>query len=675
MSRYWRTVSQQFQQYTASAAVVGASRCRASSSNGTTASDSFTEKKTMHFGIDPAHLNLNLDLDSMNFAEIVNSTKRAMSSDTALRRHWKDLDTYVTEPPVKQQAPPSLNDSGTKECSGDAVGEKTPAAPHHSVRGIVSAGAVHDSNTPTAAYAQHMSETGGRTRHTLMDSLRDCTLSGNWKKAYVNFQGAVDKACNSVLTASRLPMESGPSTQGRDKVEECLEALYKVNATLPPARDADRQASYARRQNKQNLAGVMRWNGGHYYFLIKSLIDANCINEVEEVWDLMKKIGFVQFHIEEKTVNSLLALLRNTEQVESITRLVAPGSGTNVTQAADKTKKWKRLFAIELEEVAKTHGFHLKESNERTAQMARIAHVATHSHDLKESSSEGQKVILRVGDFNSLLRIATTHEGTERVLAMMQKLSIPKDSTTYASIIHSIRNPNYRTSNGTEEEFASQTASWDEGEEVDDEDADVQTNAKGKLKYEKYLEERIGVARKWFHECPESARTADVYNQLLLILKGKKYSDDFNEVLRQFRGVVLRSASDMVLLGSAKDNEGSGDNKVVLPTLVSPQWRTPPNGQTYDILIQRCRYFHDWEAMWTLYDEMRVFNVSATLRLYQMLITEAKQHPPASAMDKSSFLLQLYDDMKRNSIDVESVSSTLNLVNAWSSLKSRRRWL
>lgn len=730
----------------------------------------------MSFGIDPSKLDIQLNLDTIDMAAVVEATQAALAKERGRFRtplkddaHEETSSLRAGQAEIQEDSSPGdgLEGSGKERAESGSSSSAAAAASGRggrTVRGVRNAGRVHDTNSPSTAYAQRQAE--GAPRYTLVDTLRDCAISGNWSKAYGLFDGALQTSCRHAL---RAPGSSTSKSDADDRgsgeavgaagehdaaaalaerEQECFEQLRKLSATLPSLRGNDRQAVMAARAaGAKNMVGLLRWNGRHYYLLMKCLMESGRVQEAARVWDVMLRIGFVEYHIEERTVNSLIALLRHCADG-------TPGEPRRATSLSpqrrvidahvDAEKAFLRKMVMELEDVAHTQGMRLGEMNSRTAQTARIAE-ALEQNASTTSEPRASDAGLRVGDFNGLLRRARSEDATARVLAMMKKLGVSTDGTTYASIIASLHQPYYRLDGVTdvavgEDETASNATSTtsspptaeEEEEGVDDATSsstagatggtDLSSHAERQAQYEAYRERRIERAKQWFQTCPDAQRTAEVFNEMLYLLRAKQHKTDFDTLLTEFRGSPVRTEADRVAVEEANtaatvaratqrgareseaasppspssggvDSGQSADTVSAstitqsteealraVPPIVAPSWRVRPNGKTYELLMYRARYVHDWQAMWELYEEMQLQNIRGTPRLFHLLLTEANVHPPARIVKKASgdvsaFIMSLYDEMRRQRIDVTSLSSTVSLVNAWSATRGKRRWV
>lgn len=712
---------------------ISATVVRHVSSQGRNPSDGGDRVAKMSFGIDPSKLNLDLNFDKMDFTQVAASTREAMSQERhgtkMMRDDARSMEAAAQEGAVK---PPSSPEASAlpEQQHGLPTGGRT-------VRGIVGAGDAHDNNSPSAAYAQQRREgnPGGRgrgggrgfgssdagrgqVRYTLMDAMRDCSMSGNWLKAYKTFEGAVDKSCGMILSSAGSAEAGGPShsdgsgapaesMRGTQREAEVFAQLSKLMAALPPRNETgmDRASNVARDRNMRNMAGIVRWNGGHFNLLLRTLLAAERIEEVERVWTVMKAVGFVRYQMEERTFNAIVGMVRRSTQAEDATQqMVAPVVSVHrVGPQLERERALKRQIIIELEEAARARGMRLRGANERTASIARIAE-AMHVHESGEPAGAplADSPQLRIGDFNGLLRVAQSHEGTLRVLAMMEKLAIPKDAATLASVITAHRSPTYRVDGATDAEIAAargdQATDTDEhdGDDADGDGAAVHT-ADTKEAYESYKNKRIASAKQWFKQCPAEDRTAGLYTEMLYLLRAATHNADFDSLLTELRGNAVRDVEQWAAvdaasrataertrarLGSAAAGEppaqpAADANNPRISVILPAAWTAEPNGRTYELLIRRARYRHDWEGFWELYREMQLAGSRGTPKLYQLIMKEAKAHPPASVKkhgDVAALIMELYSDMRRNNVDVTSVDSTLNLVNAWSATRGKRRW-
>ncbi|CCW62778.1 unnamed protein product [Phytomonas sp. EM1] len=452
-----------------------------------------------------------------------------------------------------------------------------------------------------------------------------------------------------------------------------------MNALIPPIQSAHPSAAAVRREGFRTFGGILRWNGRHYYLLLSSLFAQRRFEDVQRVWTVMKAIGFVDFHMDERNINSLIALIRRSSERDAETK---PHSDENLVVARlEEEKALRRRLVIDLETIAKKKGFSLQSNNQRAAQLARVAESvhgssslphAFSANELAKGEVGGDNLLddlykddkdratnnrdsLKVGDFNSLLRVARSLDETQRTLDVMEKIGISKCAETYASLIASLHNPDYRLNN------------YSPNLEVPKDMGD------GKAKYEDYKNQRIAQAKIWFEACPAAQRTADVYNEMLYLLRDKSRVNEFNTLLAEYRGNTLHESE-------AVQNNAEGTLAVQtsqVPTLVQdggsilpPQWRVSPNVKTYELLIQHAGYMQDWQAFWELHEEMHQQNIRGSSRLYRLLLKEVSQHPPQEVERVvggiSAFILKLSEQMQRDGLDIMSLEEGMSLVNAWS---------
>lgn len=751
----------------------------------------------------PASLDLGLNFAAMDFDAVAKATHAAIARERGLgaaasltsqreqeleakldRQSEQSLSRLSSPPPTSSPAPQLSSNTSFGAAAGFAQDSRPVKAA--AGRGFTRQGAAaprQPRGERTGSLNATQNSTGSNTRYSLHDMLKDCQMEGNWMKAYQMFNNAVDQACRQVLLPGAssnhgmAPPEAshGLSTTG-DQVDparqaECFAVLKKMLAALPPTSARDAPASSARRVNVKNLRGITRWNGQHYYLLWKRLLEAGKVGEVHHVWSVMQQIGFADFQMEEKTVNTLMALLRRTsrvaEQAETALVSSAFAQTDSFTDQIEREKETRRQLVKDLEQVATTRQFHLVGSNRRTAEGIRIAEALRRVEESAGEEEEGDEKatlggaavrdsedagavtsartlptatetedsVIAVGDFNGLLRRSRSTAATQRVLQMMAKLNLEMESTTFASLIASLHNPQYVLDGHTAEELAAfqhiaaaanttpTAPAAPEGEETTADSANASVDTK--TQYEAYKQERVETALQWFFQCPKPRRTADVYNELLYLLRAKSHWKDFDRALVEMRGNAVVSeqewpestpvrrapssepaataaatttmqesvpATEVSETAATEADSISAEPVAVsaasvkeFPVVLPPQWTTPPNGKTYELLIQRARYVHQWDVMWALYEEMTASRVRGTTRLYEVLLTEAHRHPPqvlngvevrsGSAQQSSDVLLRLYDELRRNGGDVRSFKSTLNVVNAWSKSRAKmNRW-
>ncbi|KEG13112.1 polyadenylation/uridylation factor 2 [Trypanosoma grayi] len=627
--------------------------CTASSTNGGTPNfaRNTSSKGTASFGIDPSKLDLALNLHEADFGAMVKATKAAMAKDKHHREaiagevfigndataegEAAPAHASATASPARLTlATPASAAATTTSSSGSGGDDGNAWMMSRTVRGIVGAGAAHDTNSLHVVKQQRKAE---GARYGLMDSLRDCLLAGNWERGMRLFETALETGCKSVQDTA-LATESAES-EGK----ETLETLRRINATTP---------TNAVSMNLPTHRGILRWGGGHFYMLLKLLLSKHRVTEAERVWDVMKRIGFVEFHMDARTINQCIAMARRTTSSDIISPLTDTKKYTE-----DGEKAFRRTFVLELEDWAKKKGLQLDGRNKHAAQAARFADALKNENregDGKSSDTAINGEGLKVGDFGGLLRRCTSEESTARVLHMMEKLKVPRKGNIYSSLIAALRQPHYCL-NGNDKRL----------------DGTVT-----KEEYDAHRRKRLERARQWYEECPESERTADVYNEMLHITRGGDEEDSgFERLLVEFRGVPLLLSAGSPPAGdnASGESEDTTRGKQQRPTLKPPQWRTPPNGRTYEILVHRSRHLQDWPVMWALYDEMMEWHVVGTKRLYETLLEVAGHHPP-QGMEPHSMVMELYEDMKRRGIDVTGIKSTVSVVNAWSATRRRRRW-
>ncbi|KPA84640.1 putative mitochondrial kinetoplast polyadenylation/uridylation factor 2 [Leptomonas pyrrhocoris] len=666
------------------------------------------------------------------------SSQRDQEFDAKLERQGEQSTVQRVNPlPVVSPVPQTAPNVGFSTSYHNNVAQTTIAAAAGGGRGFAR-------ESPVTATASRRGN-GSSAHYSLHDMLKDCMMDGNWAKAYKLFTNAVNQACRQVLiptsrgragSGAAFPAQTSSTSEQVDPAREaeCFAALKKMLVALPPA-------TSARRININNLRGIARWNGAHYYMLWKCLLEAGRLEEVLKVWSVMQQIGFAGYQMEEKTGNTLMALLRRTSRTleQATTQMVSSTvrSAENFTARVEREKEIRRQLVKDLEQVATTRHFHLIGSNRRTAESIRIAEALQRVDDEGEdpgdadgataaASVDPEESVIAVGDFNGLLRRSRAMESSQRVLRMMAKLNLEMESSTFASLIASLHNPQYVLEGHTAEELQSHvpansppshhgtnestnaTAATSLSERGDAADK-VEGNADTKSQYEAYKQERVETALRWFFQCPKPRRDADVYNELLYLLRAKSHWKDFDRALVELRGNAVVSpdewpettperSSPAVLPGcvsAAATSAGASPSSLqpppptdASPVILPPRWATPPNGKTYELLIQRARYVHQWDVMWALYEEMVSGRVRGTTRLYEVLLSEAYRHPPRTlhgvmvkgsgdgeSCESSEVLLRLYEELRRNGGDVHSLKGVMSVVNAWSKSRAKmNRW-
>ncbi|ORC88379.1 polyadenylation/uridylation factor 2 [Trypanosoma theileri] len=610
-------------------------------------------KSRVSFGIDQKKLDLMLNLHEADFGAMVKATRNALAKEKKWREatigdvsHTKDnnsniekseKDTVSTVTHTKDgDVDTSPGPSSSMENNKDDIEAGKKWMESRTVRGIVGAGAAHDTNSMFVVQQQRKAE---GARFSLMDALRDCVLSGNWAKAMRLFESAIETSYKSIRGNS---FTASSSIMNKNLEKEDLDALRRINATTPPG---------AISINLPNHRGILRWGGGHYYLLLKLLLSRHRVTEAERVWEVMKGIGFVEFHMDERLFNQCIALARKTPSSDIVLPLVE-----SKKDLEDQNKTFRRTFVIELEQWAKQKELQLDARSKHTTQAARLAQMIKNSEHTKEmeSSMSGLDTDgLKVGDFSGLLRRCVSEENTSRVLQMMDKLNIPRDGQIYSALIAALRNPNYRLAGDT---------------------ISTESNAGNtKEEFDAHRKRRIERASEWFAACPESERTADVYNEMLHITRGGKDEDEmFNRLLIEFRGAPLLppTATTTTTTSSTETSATMSEDSI---TLVPPQWRVPPNGHTYEILVMHYIHLQQWPVVWALYDEMNGRRIRGTQRLFHTLLNVAHRAPPHNR-DPHVVVMGIYDDMKRSGVDVTGIKSTVNVVNAWCATRRRRRW-
>ncbi|CAG9580157.1 conserved hypothetical protein [Leishmania major strain Friedlin] len=682
----------------------------------------------------------------MDFEAVARATHAAMARERGaghlFQQREQELEKQAGTSAVPQQSAlasgPALASSSERFCHALAPASHSAPSPQRS-RDDASPAPPQQGQQQAQLPLRPFRRNGAAARYSLQDMLKDCAADGQWARALHLFTSAVDQACRQVLvpggmapgvvTASGAPaaaIASDPRSVSVNSTaeSECFVAIRKMLAALPPRQPRDRATHFSRATNVKNMRGIMRWTGQHYYLLWKCLLEAGHVEEVERVWSVMQHSGFVEYQMEERTVNAMMALLRRTSHpVERVIATVAP-PGRPLSETTSHQKGILRELVKELEKAAAARKFQLAGLNRRTAEGIRIAEAlkrADQGYDGRHTTADAgatpdngadaavvtrlEEAAVVVGDFNGLLRRARSSEATERILRMMEHLNIEKEAVTYASLIAALHNPQYVLPGHTAKELEAHlpggvssqqhTNVGEGGGTVTEGQASGPTSnsvdlSGTKTSYEAYRQERIEAGMAWFAACHSAHRTADVFNELLYLLRAKSHWCQFNTVLVQLRGNAVVTETEWPerlseagegVPPSASAAGGASPGSV---TILAPRWSTWPNGKTYELLIQRARYVHQWEVMWALYEEMIATGVHGTARVYEVLLLEARSHPPQAVLaaersgnsdGASSFLLRLYEELRRNGSDVHSFTGTVNVVNAWTRARSRsNRW-
>lgn len=725
----------------------------------------------------PASLDLGLNFATMDFDAVAKATHAAIARERGgigaaatlnpqreqefeaklERQSEQSFSRLSSPPPASTMSPvPQVSSNASFDTSHNYSNTNSNAYS----RPPSTAPATREFTRGNARSSQPRRDDASNTRYSLHDMLKDCLSDGNWAKAYHIFTNAVDQSCRQVLipgaeraTAAALegaaasPSPAGGQGANSSCEAQCFAALKTMLAALPPTNAQDQSTTSSRRVNVRNLRGITRWNGQHYYMLWKCLLQAGRLTEVQYVWSVMKQIGFAEYQMEEKTVNTLMALLRRTSRTAEQAAAQMVTTAVAHTESFDaqiqREKEARRALVKDLEQVATARQLHLVGSNRRTAEGIRIAEALQRLDAAEDGEGEDSSMgmrgdvdtaaaamadepVIAVGDFNGLLRRSRSMAATQRVLQMMTKLNLEMESSTFASLIASLHNPQYVLEGHTVEELKSHLPatppplSTDAGESAPASAAPAgQTAAEAagntsaasvdtKTQYEAYKQERVETALRWFFECPKPLRTADVYNELLYLLRAKSHWNDFNRALVEFRGNAVVAEKEWPEIAPVRGTSGAEPPSstatkeaqeaqaspvssssasspcATLPVILAPAWSTPPNGKTYELLVQRARYVHQWEIMWALYEEMVRSRVRGTTRLYEVLLMEVQRHPPQalhgvavgrSSRESSEALMRLYDELRRNGGDVHAFKSTMNVVNAWSKSRAKmNRW-
>ncbi|KAK7199718.1 kinetoplast polyadenylation/uridylation factor 2 [Novymonas esmeraldas] len=676
-------------------------------------------------------LDLGLNFSTMDFEAVARATQAAMARERGAGQLSQQREQELEEklerqasasPAARQSVPgPASSPPRPRSQQGTSARQHQSHPPPATMQtGAQSRRPQQRQGAPPQQSSSGAEPTG---RVSLIETLKDCVAGGKWTKAFSLFTNAVDMACRQVL----LPSAPSPSADGAaarlgsagatpsesTREAECFSALRKMMAAAPPMESQGPAARAARAAHANNTRGVMRWSGQHYYLLWKCLLETGHVQEVERVWSVMQQIGFVEYQLEQRTVNALMVLLRRTSRsTEHMMSTVVPPP-SSLPDVLSRHKEIRRNLLKSLEQAAASRHLTLAGANRRTAEGIRITEALERAEDITEaerseaaeggvgvggdameaSSASGlEEAVVEVGDFNGLLRRARGSDATERILRMMDKLSIEKEAVTYASLIAALHNPQYVLAGHTAEEVAAhQTGGGpaaarsggggDSGAVVaeDGTAAPPPDASLTKAPYEAYKTARVEAGMTWFRACPILHRTADVFNEMLYLLRAKTQWPEFDALLVQFRGnaVVGSTAWPETI---SETHAGADAEPGARAAILRPSWTTVPNGKTYELLIHRARYVHQWEVMWALYDEMVAGDVRGTGRVYEVLLLEARRHPPLSvtAAQRSgrvdaapAFLLRLYDELRGGGGDVRSIAGTLSVVNAWSQTRSR----
>lgn len=554
----------------------------------------------MNFGIDPNKLNLQLNLDNVDYAAVAKATAAAIEKEKSPRQAAKSSHATGEQ---------TVENSSTR-------GEE--ATKDGSIRGIVGAEKVHASGNPAVAHHQVRAENpGAPLSYSLLDALNDCLVSQNWAKADQMFQNAVAKAIASVPIGS-----NGDESAA-------WETLYNVQATTPPAL----QHTSGLRQERHRMThfvGVMRWKNFHFTLLMRTLIQCQRWRELEAVWSTLKRLGFVRFHLDAKAANTLITSIRALSEAY---QQEGPGAVFDAT-----ARVVARQILLDIDEVCNQRSIAVSGKNRLVMQHARIAAAILQR---QEGATVDDPVTVTASDFGVLLRHSTSHAATVQILQEMERLGIALSADSYANIIVSLQNPLYLVQDGSvdePQEYASSSG----------------TAAHDQEKYERYKVKRISSARMWFYKCEADMRSASVFNEFLYLLRGKAQAEEYNEILLLYRGGGLLAA------------DGS---------LAPPHWSTQPDAKTYEALILRARYVHQWEVMWGLHSEMENAGIEPTGKTLQMLIAEVKTHPPphvaANVEGMAKLTIELYMEMRKSSKRNE-VDADVSAINAWSRVRRRR---
>ncbi|KAH8603497.1 hypothetical protein ERJ75_001822100 [Trypanosoma vivax] len=592
--------------------------------------------------LDPPKLDLKLRLDQADFSAMVKATKMAMMREKlwkeAVTEHEVDISretvpeslyTSKSAPASKEMVPACARDD--KKCE-EVIGSN--AGEHGGL--LVAEG---ESNERLARPSPR-SSLAANTRYGLMDTLRDCLLSGDWSKGVRLFEAAVEMSSGIVTATSPSDKlvhneASSHSLATLENKDDPFEVLRRINATTP---------SNASLLNVERPRGILRWGGGHFFLLMKLLLSRHRIEEAERLWEVMKRIGYVEYHMDNHTFANFTSLVRGNKAPDAVASVLQPKK-----EVRDRAEAFRLLMARELDAWAQKRHGSPGEPRRTSLRSARSGNVAKDSDD---NQTEGAETVLsgkglKVGDFAGLLRRCNSNESTCRVLSTMEKHNVVRDGPIYSSLIASLRQPHYALTP----------------------DDNVAGRELTKEEFDAHRRKRLERAREWFMECPENNRTIDVFNEMLLITRGGAEEDmEYDKLLMDLRGAPLSLDTEKPLPCGIGDNGSDGR-----PRLVSPHWRVQPNGRTYEILLTHCKYKGDWPIIWALYNEMMERNVRGTPRLYQLLLEVARLHPP-QGRQSNSLVMELYHDMRRQGIELTEVGSTVSIVNAWCATRRRRRW-
>lgn len=633
-----------------------------SAGNGAKGSAPSSAESTMTLGIDPKKLDLQLNFTSMNFDAMAEATSSAVEKERRALGKNLQMSKNIPEAAVKT----ALETAKQREAVDGSSGN---------VRGIINAESIHSSQNPSVAYGKVRSE-NPTFRYSLLDALNDCAETSNWAKAYHLFDSAVQKALDSVpctpssgFCHNSLDVSSGNSTNLRFSV------LHSITATSPPPSATIVSPAH-------HLIGIMRWNGIHFLVLLRTLIQHQRWKEIEKVWDILGKIGFLKYKIDGKFANSMISLIRRSMgEGRDNENLVTPSDESESACLKDSrieltvsAKAVARRIILEIESSVQAKDLKLNRNNLATTQKARIAEALKRSEeedffgDVAELTSETEKADLGesgpkvvAGDFNGLLRTATSHKATMQILAVMDSLNIERTGTTYANIIASLQNPLYLVENATDDEL--QTNYWTDGSKEGTK-LSPEEILRSKEKYEYYKRKRVTASLDWFEKCEPTKRNSFLFNELLYVLRGKEYREAFARILTLYRGNTVFSAAAVV---------PSGDT--VEESIFPPQWKVQPDAKTYEALIFRARYLHQWKGMWELYEEMKAEGIQGTSKTYQLLIAEVKVHAPLRFRNDrdeiARLTIDLYKEMRRFKKDAKNLDEHVGIINAWA-MKSRK---
>ncbi|CAD2216324.1 hypothetical protein AGDE_13434 [Angomonas deanei] len=484
------------------------SRYEIQSGNGSF-SDKNEKRRKMHFGIDSTKLDLGLNFEKMDFQAVVNATRDAIQKEKSL----KFSDVRTSETPASSKA------NETKR-------EELPPATNTTHRGIVESDIVGHHLSKEELTQEIRSRVAHPSRYTLTDNLKDCSISNNWSKALSLFNGAVEMATKSVLLPASKGLSSLPENEEElkrlmvEKQPECFVILSKLMSAVPMSLKGG---------NKKSVSGILRWNGKHFYLMLKVLVECGKIKELEMVWSVMKQIGVLDHLLDELGVNNLIALVRRHNEETAATRVKNPSIDLshNTAESIAEGKAVLRRIVLDLEKVVASKKFSLSARNTRTVQAARVVEAIQQAPpgelaDVQLTEKDGSR--LEVSDFTGLLRTSKSHASTEKILGLMEKSGVARGPQTYSSVIASLHQAEYVLEGYTTETLPSYSSSSED-----------------RAAYNTYRDQRVKKAFEWFEACPAASRDADIYNQMLISFRSLQYKQQYDTILTEFRGNLLRS--------------------------------------------------------------------------------------------------------------------------------------